>query len=122
MANDSRTKQAWHSLVPAAEFPEDGKLAVRIAGWSVLVVRTDEGFNAVNDRCTHQASLLSPGRLRRGAIMCPLHGARFDVATGRCIGGAYADLRRFPLRLDNGVIEVALPDAAPGPDERPVGV
>lgn len=112
--------ETWHDLLNEADFPEDGKLAVCLGGWNVLVVRTDDGFNAVNDRCTHQASRLSTGRVRRGAIMCPLHGARFEVATGRCVGGAYADLRRFPLRIEDGRIEVALPDAAPGPDERSV--
>lgn len=114
--------ETYHALVAQSEFPEEGKIAARLAGWSVLVVRTDEGFRAVNDRCTHQAALLSPGRVRRGAIMCPLHGARFEAATGRCIGGAYADLRMFPLRIENGMIEVAVPDVTPGPDERPVGV
>lgn len=114
--------ETYHPVVAESAFPEDGKITVRLAGWSVLVVRTDEGFRAVNDRCTHQAALLSPGRVRRGAIMCPLHGARFEAATGRCIGGAYADLRVFPLRMTDGTIEVAVPDVAPGPDERPVGV
>lgn len=114
--------EIWHPLVAKSEFPEEGKLAAQLGGWRVLVFRTDDGFNAVNDRCTHQASLLSPGRLRRGAIMCPLHGARFEVASGRCIGGGYADLRRFAVRVENGTIEVAIPDVPPGPNERPVGV
>lgn len=112
--------ETWHPLVAEADFPEDGKLATRIAGWSVLVARTDDGFSAVNDRCTHQAALLSGGKVRRGAIMCPLHGARFEVATGRCIGGTYADLRRFDVRVVDGTIEVAVPDTPPGPHERPV--
>lgn len=110
----------WHAAVSQDAFPEDGKLAIELGGWSVLIVRTDEGYNALNDRCTHQAAMLSAGRIRRGAIMCPLHGARFEVATGRCVGGAYADLRRFELRLQDGMIEVAVPATPPGPQERPV--
>ncbi|KHK89912.1 Rieske (2Fe-2S) protein [Novosphingobium malaysiense] len=111
----------WTPLCLEADFPDDGKLAQELSGWSVLVVRADDGFSAVNDRCTHQAALLSPGRVRRGAIMCPLHGARFEVKTGRCLGGAYADLRRFDVRVSDGTIEVAVPDTPPGPNERPVG-
>ncbi len=114
--------ETFHPVIAEAEFPEEGKAAIRLGGWSVLVVKVEDGYRAVNDRCTHQAALLSPGRVRRGAIMCPLHGARFEAATGRCIGGAYADLRTFPLRIEGGVIEVAVPDEAPGPNERPVGV
>lgn len=112
--------ESWHSLVSESEFPAEGKLATKLAGWYVLVGKTDAGFLAVNDRCTHQAALLSGGRIRRGAVMCPLHGARFELATGKCIGGAYKDLRSFPLRIENGMIEVALPDEAPTMEELPV--
>lgn len=112
---------SWHALIPENEFPEDGKLAAQVAGWYVLVARTDSGLHAVNDRCTHQAALLSGGRVRRGAVMCPLHGARFEMATGRCIGGTYRDLRIFRLRVTDGMIEVCLPESPPGVDELPVG-
>lgn len=112
--------ESWHAALPEAEFPEEGKLAAKLGAWHVLIARDDDGFHALNDRCTHQASLLSGGRIRRGAVMCPLHGARFEIATGRCIGGTYRDLRMFPVRIVAGVIEVAVPDAAPGIEETPV--
>lgn len=110
----------WHPLVAEADFPVEGKAVARLGGWHVLVARTESGFQAVNDRCTHQAALISTGRVRRGAVMCPLHGARFELATGRCIGGAYRDLRTFPVRVREGMVEVAVPDAAPGIEELPV--
>lgn len=112
--------ESWHAVISESEFPAEGKLATKIAGWYVLVGKTDDGFHAVNDRCTHQAALLSGGRIRRGAVMCPLHGARFELASGKCIGGAYKDLRSFPLQIVDGMIEVSLPDAAPGMEELPV--
>ncbi len=112
--------ESWHKLIAQDEFPETGKLAAQVAGWYVLVAKTDDGFHAVNDRCTHQAALLSGGRIRRGAVMCPLHGARFEMATGRCIGGAYKDLRTFDLRVEDGQIEVCVPDEPPGMEEVPV--
>ena len=112
----------WHPLIAEVAFPEEGKLAARIDGWYVLVARLDEGFAAVNDRCTHQAALLSNGRIRRGAVMCPLHGARYEMASGKCIGAAYKDLRSFPLRVRDGQIEVCLPRAAPTMEELPVGI
>lgn len=111
----------WHDLLTEAEFPAEGKLAARLAGWHVLVLRADDGsYRAVNDRCTHQAALLSEGRVRRGAVMCPLHGARFDVLTGKCLGAAYPDLRTFAVRVEAGRITVEIPDAQPGPGETPV--
>lgn len=112
--------ETWHALIAETDFPEDGKIAAKLGGWYVLVVKTEDGLHAVNDRCTHQAALVSGGRVRRGAIMCPLHGARFELATGKCIGGAYRDLRTFAVRVENGQIEVAVPDAAPGLEELPI--
>lgn len=121
MVGGNRMSTTWHDLLPEAEFPAEGKLAARLAGWHVLVLRADDGsFRAVNDRCTHQAALLSPGRVRRGAVMCPLHGARFDVMTGKCLGGAYPDLRTFAVRVEAGQIAIEVPDAPPGPGETPV--
>jgi nitrite reductase/ring-hydroxylating ferredoxin subunit len=110
----------WHYLIDDDAFPDTGKLAAQIGGWHVLVGRTEDGLFAVNDRCTHQAALLSAGKIRRGAVMCPLHGARFEMATGRCIGAAYGDLRTFPLRTQDGRIEICVPDTPPGFDEAPV--
>ena len=52
--------------------------------------------------------------------MCPLHGARFELETGRCIGGTYRDLRTFELRVEGGEIEICIPDEAPRIDETPV--
>jgi anthranilate 1,2-dioxygenase ferredoxin component len=112
--------ESWHFLVDESTFPEGGKLAAQVGGWHVLVGQTDDGLFAVNDRCTHQAALLSAGKIRRGVVMCPLHGARFELETGRCVGAAYRDLRTFAVRVEGGRIEVCVPDAPPGFDEAPV--
>lgn len=109
----------WQHAGTIEDFPEDNKLSVAVGDWQVLLIRDGDDLHAFNDCCTHQASRLSPGRVRRGAIMCPLHGARFEVATGRCMGGAYPDLKTFPVRQDAGRIEVAVPSDPPGQGERP---
>ncbi len=110
----------FNAAIAEADFPEDGKFAAKISGWHVLIAKVEGSYHAVNDRCTHAASPLSTGRIRRGAVMCPLHGARFDLATGTCIGGVYSPLRSFPLRIEAGMIEVAVPATAPGTADLPV--
>ncbi len=110
----------WRPVIAESDFPEDGKYAAKIGEWSVFIARTDDGLFAINDCCSHQASHLSAGKVRRGAIMCPLHGARFELANGKCVGGAYPNIRSFPLRIENGQIEVALPSTPPTVTEVPV--
>lgn len=95
--------------------------AIQVAGWPVVLARVDGVVRATINRCTHAAAAFVPGgRVRRGVLMCPAHGARFDMTDGRCIGGLYRALRTFPCREAEGWIEVEVPDHAPTPDEMPV--
>ncbi|MET3471462.1 nitrite reductase/ring-hydroxylating ferredoxin subunit [Novosphingobium sp. 1529] len=113
-------EQVWHPIGSADHIAEGQASVHAVGGWQVLLTRHEDAIVAVNDRCTHAAARLSTGRIRRGALMCPLHGARFDLADGHCIGGAYPSLRRFPVRESDGVVEVAVPATPPGMDEMPV--
>jgi len=110
----------WHAICRRNDLGPDGKFAAEVVGWAVLVVREGAGLFAYNDRCPHQGARLSPGKVRRGAIMCPLHGARFRVETGECIGAGYAALRGLAVRERGEMIEVALPDDGPGPADVPI--
>jgi anthranilate 1,2-dioxygenase ferredoxin subunit len=92
---------------------EGGKIALRMNGWPVLICRVNDVVFAVIDRCSHAASALSAGRLRGATIMCPLHGARFDLGSGRCLGGPHAPLKTLSVRIIGGVIEVAVPNSPP---------
>jgi anthranilate 1,2-dioxygenase ferredoxin component len=107
--------------IAEADLPEGGRHPLRIGGWPILLCRSDGAIRAVIDRCSHQASPLAEGRVRRGMIMCPLHGARFELASGKCLGGGYGPLKTFDVAVTNGVIHVAVPADAPPPEWQPVG-
>ncbi len=104
-------------IVAEADFPQDGKFATSVSGWNVLLTKVDGVYHAFNDRCPHAASMLSTGRIRRGHIMCPLHGAMFSLVTGVCAGGGYKDLRRFDVRIEHRHVAVAVPPTTPGMDD-----
>ena len=54
-------------------------------------------------------SPLSTGHLRKGSILCPLHGARFDVKTGEHLGPpATRGIETFEVRVADGVVEAAV--------------
>ena len=42
-------------------------------------------YYAINERCTHQGTDLSQGKLKGNIIECPKHHARFDVTTGKVV-------------------------------------
>ncbi len=106
--------------IASATVAEGASVASVIGGWPVLLARVDGRVCAVINRCSHAASALSEGRVRRGQIMCPLHGARFDLATGRCVGGPYEPLKTFPVHEADGQITVEVPAHPPAAEHLPV--
>ena len=55
---------------------------------------------AVTRRCRHLGADLANGSVdRQGCLVCPWHGARYDVATGRIHGARRGSSRRFPAPM-----------------------
>lgn len=95
--------------LPLASLRSGEMQTCELAGREVLLCHTREGIYAVDDLCTHAEARLSEGRLRGTRILCPLHGASFDVRDGRVLGGpATRRLPTYPVRVREGTIEVAV--------------
>ncbi len=66
----------------------------------VLVCNVDGELYAVEDVCTHDGGALDGGELDGCRIMCPRHGAFFDVTTGKALTlPAVAPLPTFAVRV-----------------------
>lgn len=59
---------------------------VSVEGRRVAVFRTADGFRATDAECPHEGGPLADGLVGDGCVTCPLHGWRFDLATGRGLG------------------------------------
>jgi nitrite reductase/ring-hydroxylating ferredoxin subunit len=100
--------------VPGFAAPPPGRLATVTVGGRVLAVTVVDGrVRAFDDACTHLQSSLSAGVVEDGAVVCPRHLARFDVASGDVLSGPpRTGLRTFPAELVDGTLHVELPDEA----------
>ncbi len=95
-------------LFPAAELAVGGMRGCELAGLALLVCRTRDGLFALDDLCTHAEARLSEGRLKGHRLQCPLHAGTFDVRDGSVLHPpAMRPLRTFPVRVRDGVVEVA---------------
>lgn len=78
-------------------------------GKRICLVRTADRLLAVEDRCTHNGESLSKGQVNYlGEVVCPWHGHRFNLVTGRESAERSRDLQTFPVRVDEGGVFVAL--------------
>lgn len=80
-----------------------------VAARSLALYHLEEGFYATAAICTHEYAQLTLGELEGRRVTCPLHGARFDVVTGRVLSPpAFKPLKTFPTRVRAGRVEVEL--------------
>jgi nitrite reductase/ring-hydroxylating ferredoxin subunit len=102
---------SWHRACNVRELQEGEPLGVRLGGLAVGLFRVGDRLLAVHDICSHEYALLSKGYQEGGIIECPLHQARFDLATGQCLGPpAECDIQVFELRLEGDEVYVSLPE------------
>ncbi|MFK8016642.1 MAG: Rieske (2Fe-2S) protein [Gammaproteobacteria bacterium] len=95
-------------VIPISDLPVSGVLCTTAAGTPIVLCKVGDEIHAVSNECTHANTSFEGGRLRRFRLICPLHGAMFDVRTGEPNGQlARGPLTVYPARIsDEGVIEV----------------
>lgn len=101
--------ERWYAVGDVGEFGEDEPTCRTVEEHDVAVFRVGEKFFALADRCTHGDARLSEGWVEDGCVECPLHQARFNLATGVPeTGPAYEPVRAFPIRVVEGIVEVGI--------------
>lgn len=56
-----------------------------IEGREVLLANVNDSYYAMENTCPHMGGVLSEGRLEGTHVVCPKHGAVFDVSTGKAL-------------------------------------
>jgi 3-phenylpropionate/trans-cinnamate dioxygenase ferredoxin component len=81
---------------------------VDVAGHRVVLVNVGGEILAIDDTCSHEEASLSQGTLSGEVVVCPKHGARFNVKTGRVLSlPAVRSVAVYPVRVEGDEILVA---------------
>jgi nitrite reductase/ring-hydroxylating ferredoxin subunit len=76
------TDAPYRPFLALAELPEGTMRRVTVGELDVLLVNTERGIFATDDRCPHMSAPLSIGELDGCIVGCPLHEGRFDLVSG----------------------------------------
>lgn len=94
-----------------AELEATGLLGVWVEDTAVLLSLVDGEVHAINDICSHAHAHLSDGERHGPQVECLLHGARFDLRTGRHLcSPAYVDVDHYEVKVEDGKVYVRLED------------
>jgi len=94
-------------VATVADIPPGAKKIVEVDGVEVVVVNLDGVFHALEDVCTHDGGPLGEGALEGCQLICPRHGARFDVRTGAALTmPAFEPAPTYTVRVQDGDVLV----------------
>ena len=103
------SEHVFTAVTAIENIPEKSFSAFNTNGKAIVIARFRNEYFALENRCSHQLSTFDGGCLRGYRIMCPLHGATFDIRDGSCTGApATRAIRSLPLRIREGLVEVDL--------------
>jgi len=98
---------SYARIARVSDVPEGARKVFDVGGKTVLVCHLPGRWYALSNRCSHANQSLDCGRVRSGWIACPLHGARFDLATGRALNlPATEPIATYQLRIVDDWIEI----------------
>jgi 3-phenylpropionate/trans-cinnamate dioxygenase ferredoxin subunit len=91
----------------AEALPEGDRLFLEVDDLSIVLLNHKGEYYAIADICTHDNGPLGEGEVEDHEIICPRHGARFDIRTGKVLAlPAIKDIAAFPTRVVDGMIEI----------------
>lgn len=82
---------------------------VHIGDKRIVIARSEKGYAAFNDHCTHRGGSLAGGSMICGTVQCPWHGSQFGVHDGSVKAGpAKMPIVTYVLREENGKLLLSI--------------
>ena len=97
------------NVAPLEEFPPGSVKIVHAGEIAVGVYNLGGELYAIEDRCSHDNGPLAEGDFdaEDGVAICPRHGARIDIRTGRPLSlPAVLPVETFPVVVEDGMVKV----------------
>ncbi len=99
----------FQKALALSEIPLGAMRPVTLNGREIVICHTKEGVFALDNICSHAHARMCEGRLRATRIVCPLHGASFDIRDGKVLAPpATQPQPTFQVRVVDGTVEVAV--------------
>ena len=103
------SEKVFVAVAKLEDVPAGKRMLVQAGGIEILLCNTKDRIFAVRNLCSHADQRLDRGRIKDGVIVCPGHGARFDLETGEAMTApAVMPLQTYEVRVDHDRIEIAV--------------
>ncbi len=101
----------FYEIANVSDLPPGERLFLEVDGAQIVVLNIAGQFYAIGDVCTHDDGPLGDGQLEGYEIVCPRHGAHFDVRTGKAVRlPAVRPTPFYPVRVAGDALEIGIPE------------
>jgi len=101
----------WVDVTPVNELQPGSRKVISTEIGPIAVFNLEGELFAIADICTHDGGELASGACEGDQIICPRHGARFCIKTGKVLTPpAYEDVETFSVQVENRIIQVDISD------------
>jgi nitrite reductase/ring-hydroxylating ferredoxin subunit len=98
-----------HPVATLEDLPQSTGKVFTVNGRRLALFNVEGQIFAIDDSCSHDDASLAEGTLDGTTIVCPRHGAEFDITCGKVLcPPATEDVRSYPVFLNGNSIEVEL--------------
>ena len=105
-------KIEYVEIAPASELPNGERLFVDLGDRPIVIFNIAGQFFAIGDVCSHDDGPLGDGMIEGYNVVCPRHGAEFDLRTGQAVQmPAVVDIPAYPVQVRDATIFVGIPKA-----------
>jgi len=96
-------------VATVGELPDPGATVVEVDGDLIALFHVEGAYYALDDVCTHDGGPLASGELTGHKVVCPRHGAKFDIRTGAALSmPAVRATRAHDVKVEDGGVWVRL--------------
>lgn len=103
------------TLCPVTDIADGHREVFGVLDRWIVVFNVGGKFYAIEDLCTHDGNILTedndgnPSQLEGYEIICPRHGAKFDIRDGSVKRSpALIPVPWFEVRIQDGQLQIAL--------------
>lgn len=108
MENDENS--TWYKVGPKNLLELDRLTTVQAGHKSICLSKTEKGYGAICNSCSHQGGPLGDGYIENGYVMCPWHAYEFDPIDGKPPGGYDDGVDAFEVEERDDGLYVKVPD------------
>jgi nitrite reductase (NADH) small subunit/3-phenylpropionate/trans-cinnamate dioxygenase ferredoxin subunit len=91
-----------------SDIPPGTAKVVEVQNIEVALFNLDGQIYAIDNMCQHAGGPLGEGKIKDDVVICPWHGYRYNIKTGRYLKNPDMSVACYPVQVEDGKIAVSV--------------